>query len=375
LLGLDGQYVLTGVTHAARAPHDRSGGLSFRYANTFTCIPVRLPFRPPRVTPRPVIPGTQTAVVAGSGAPGEEIFTDRYGRVKVNFPWESLNAKPASSCWVRVAQVWAGKNWGASFWPRIGQEVIVAFLDGDPDRPIIVGSVYNEAQRPPYLGSAKFPGRDPSHPNDPWLSGIRTNSTPGGGGFNELRFDDKKDKEEIYVHAQRDLHTQVEHDQTTTVHHNRTDRIDADDSESVGKSQALSVGGGRSKTVGGDESASIGGNQTLSVGKDRSRSVRRLESVSVAGDQIVVVSGGRTANVGKTQSVTVTENDFLNVGKGRTVIAGEAITLICGAASLSLSQDGTIVLRGGNITVEGSGTITAQAKSSMTLKGKAIESN
>src|SRR5262249_13028297 len=157
------------------------------YQNTFTCIPARLPFRPPRLTPRPVIPGTQTAVVAGSGAPGEEIFTDRYGRVKVDFHWDSGTGVGKHSCWGRVAQVWAGKSWGASFWPRVGQEVVVAFLEGDPDQPLIVGSVYNEAQRPPYLGSGKAPGNDPDHPNNPRLSGIKTCSTPGGKGFNELR--------------------------------------------------------------------------------------------------------------------------------------------------------------------------------------------
>src|SRR5262249_26367450 len=146
----DGAYVLTGVVHTARETAYRSGsGNGFRYHNSFTCIPAELPFRPARMTPRPLIPGTQTAFVVGP--PGDEIFTDKHGRVKVQFHWDRKGQNNAeSSCWIRVAPPWAGKGWGAVHIPRVGQEVVVAFEEGDPDKPIIVGSVYNAVQVPPY---------------------------------------------------------------------------------------------------------------------------------------------------------------------------------------------------------------------------------
>ncbi|TMQ32333.1 MAG: type VI secretion system tip protein VgrG, partial [Planctomycetota bacterium] len=156
----DGPYLLTTVQHLASSTvdyrsEDKAG---YRYENSFTAIPFAQPYRPRRVTPKPFVQGTQTAYVVGPA--GEEIFTDKYGRVKVQFHWDREGKNNAdSSCWVRVAQVWAGKRWGASFWPRIGQEVIVAFQEGDPDQPIIVGSVYNADQMPPYLGK----GLDSKH--------------------------------------------------------------------------------------------------------------------------------------------------------------------------------------------------------------------
>src|SRR5262249_3515229 len=154
-------------------------------SNSFTAIPVGLPFRPPRLTPRPRVPGSQTAVV--TGPKGQEIFTDKFGRVKVQFHWDREGKHDgSSSCWVRGATPVAGKRWGATHVPRVGQEVVVDFLEGDPDRPIIVGSVYNADQMPPYLGD----GPDPHHKHDPKVSGVKSNSTPDGKGFNELRFDD-----------------------------------------------------------------------------------------------------------------------------------------------------------------------------------------
>src|SRR5262249_18837660 len=150
------------------------------YTNSFICMPLTVPFRPPRVTPKPVMQGPQTAVVVGPK--GEEIATDKYGRVKVQFFWDREGKKNEnSSCWVRVAQPAAGKRWGASFWPRIGQEVVVAFLEGDPEQPLITGSVYNAEQMPPYLGD----GPDAKHKNDNKVSGFKTNTTLGGQGFNE----------------------------------------------------------------------------------------------------------------------------------------------------------------------------------------------
>jgi type VI secretion system secreted protein VgrG len=168
----DGQYLLTSVQHSARLGGYRSDMSEWEYHNNFQCIPVALPFLPTRITPKPVIHGTQTAVVVGPS--GEEIFTDKYGRVKVQFHWDRDGKYDAdSSCWVRVASNWAGRNWGAISIPRIGHEVVVAFQEGDPDQPLIVGSVYNADMMPPY----KLPGEKTK-------STVKSDSSVGHGGFN-----------------------------------------------------------------------------------------------------------------------------------------------------------------------------------------------
>jgi type VI secretion system secreted protein VgrG len=203
----DGDYVLTSIQHHATTPIDYISGQQgdFRYINSITAIPFALPYRPQRVTPKPFVQGTQTAVVVGP--PGEEIFCDKYGRVKVQFHWDregKFDAK--SSCWIRVSTNWAGKNWGQVNVPRIGHEVIVGFEEGDPDQPIIIGSVFNADHMPP--GSL---------PDDKVVSGLKTNTTPGGGGYNGMIANDTKGKEKITVHAQYDMDTTVQHDDTVTI--------------------------------------------------------------------------------------------------------------------------------------------------------------
>jgi len=280
----DGDYVLTGVNHKARMTSTdyRSGDEGeFEYENQFTCIPFNdhLPFRPPQAAVKPTVRGTQTAVVVGPA--GEEIFTDKYGRVKIQFHWDREGKYDAdSSCWVRVAQQWAGKRWGASFWPRIGHEVVVDFLEGDPDQPIIVGSVYNADQMPPYFGK----GPDPKHPEDNKVTGVKSYSTKGGEGFNEWRFDDTKGKEQIFIHAEKDMDVRVENDRRVFIGGNKADKQIGDDHlivkrdkfeqverdrqtiikrhqyeevtqehhQKIGTQQAISVGGSRSLTVTGD---------------------------------------------------------------------------------------------------------------------------
>src|SRR5881398_1081446 len=191
------------------------GSDSLHYANTFECIPSSVPFRPPRVTPEPFVQGCQTAVVVGPG--GEEIYTDKYGRVKVQFHWDREGKKNEnSSCWIRVSHPWAGQGWGSVSIPRIGQEVIVDFLEGDPDQPIITGRVYNAEQMPPY-----------ALPAGGMVSGLKSNSTPGGGGHNEMSMNDTKGKEKITVHAQYDMDTTIQHDETHTVKTgNRTIKVE-----------------------------------------------------------------------------------------------------------------------------------------------------
>jgi type VI secretion system secreted protein VgrG len=239
ILKNDGTYLLLGVSHSAQmtGAYRSGGGKGFDYRNSFTCVPTSsYAFRPPRNTLRPFVQGPQTAIVVGQKA--DEICTDRYGRVKVKFHWDRDERSDAdSSCWVRVSQVWAGNRWGASFWPRVGQEVVVGFLEGDPDQPIILGSVYNYNQMPPYVSDDdKLPGPDSKHKNDNHICGIKSNSTLGGHGYNEWRFDDAEGKEQFFLHAQNSMDVNV----------------NGSHMQSVGGSGHLTVGGERNGETHGD---------------------------------------------------------------------------------------------------------------------------
>jgi type VI secretion system secreted protein VgrG len=246
----DGSYVLISITHSASESGFHSTAESGmrsakdvdqnRYANSFRSIPAGVPFRPPRTADKSHIWGCQTAVVVGSS--GEEIYTDQYGRVKVQFHWDRVGKHDqSSSCWIRVATHWAGKNWGDIHLPRIGQEVVVDFLEGDPDRPIIVGSVYNAMQTVPY-----------ALPANSTQSGIKSNSSKGGGGYNQIRFEDKKGSEEVLIHAQKDMNLKVENDWTVAILHDDKSKISNNRSTEVGVDYETKVGGKRTIEAGSE---------------------------------------------------------------------------------------------------------------------------
>jgi type VI secretion system secreted protein VgrG len=229
---LNQTYLLLVVHHSGsqeQVLEEEGSGGGASYENGFVVIPDKVEYRPPRVTQRPEVFGTHTATVVGPA--GEEIYTDTYGRVKVRFHWdrESSNDEK-SSCWIRVAQSSAGAGFGAVFIPRVGHEVLVSFLEGDPDRPVITGRVYNGKQTVPY-----------ELPADKTRSTFKTCSSPGGKGFNELRFEDKAGQEEIFIHAQRDLNELVENDQSTTIKHDRKERVDFDEKMWIYNKRYLSV--------------------------------------------------------------------------------------------------------------------------------------
>jgi type VI secretion system secreted protein VgrG len=358
----DGPYVLTSVSHSARASGDyRSGsGIDFAYQNSFSCIPAGLPFRPARSSPRPVVPGTQTAVVVGPK--GEEIFTDKYGRVKVQFHWDRDGKNDAgSSCWVRVAQLWAGKRWGASFWPRIGQEVVVDFLEGDPDQPLIVGSVYNADQMPPYLGD----GPDDKHKKDNKVSGIKTNTTPGGVGFNELRFDDTKDKQQVFLHGEKDLDLRVKNEARESILSNRHEIVGQDkDGKKTGDQRILvyqdqhqkikrhqveHVEGNLQQLVGKGE-ASDGGNVSISIEKQKAEAIGGDSGLSVGGDRSVKIKKGDMLQVAKDLQVKVDGGYSFQAGKavylkGDTVVieAGTSLSLVVGSHFITIDSTGVAV--------------------------------
>ena len=284
----DGAYVLTGVQHAGKLGGDyrSSGGGEFHYANTFTCIPLATPYRPLRLTPKPVVQGSQTATVVGPGS--EEIFTDKYGRVKVQFHWDREGKKDQnSSCWIRVAQNWAGKRWGIMFIPRIGQEVVVDFLEGDPDQPIITGRVYNADEMPPY-----------ELPKEKTKSTIKSNSSKGGGGFNEVRFEDKSGSEQIFIHAEKDMDTRVKNDSKEWIGNDRDLIIKGTQKEHIDGDRHLAVGGSRNESVGQDHYLKTGMKIVIESGLEltlkSSGGFIKIDpaGITIMGTMVLINSGG-----------------------------------------------------------------------------------
>jgi len=332
----DGTYVLTSVDHVCRQPvgTERQAASAFQYENRFRAIPAGLPFRPQRVTPAPVVRGSQTATVVGPD--GEEIYPDKYGRVRVQFHWDREGQKDVnSSCWVRVATLWAGKQWGMVHIPRIGQEVVVDFLEGDPDRPIIVGSVYNADQMPPY-----------ELPANKTQSGVKSRSSKWGGSedFNEIRFEDKAGSEEIFMHAQKDLTTEVEHDEKRTVDHDRVTEIKNDDTLTVKHNRTATVENDDTLTVNNNRSSTIQMDDTLKVNKNRSSTVAMEDkeeigtnqTIKVGVKQSVTIGAGSETTVGGTRTTTIAASDSLTVGAALSITAGGGVQ-ITSAAPISIT--------------------------------------
>ena len=285
------------------------------------------------------------------GKKGEEIWTDQYGRIRVHFYWDRLGKKDdKSSCWMRVAQGWAGKGWGAFFLPRIGQEVIVSFLGGDPDRPIVTGSVYNAEQTVPY----GLPGAQTK-------STILGRSTKNGNAGNEIRFEDLKGSEELYEHAQKDMVFVVEHDWTISVHHDKTETIDHDDTLSVGNDQTVTVTKNRTVTV--EE-----GNQSLTVEKgNRSIDVSKgNETHSVKGKRDVSVVGAET-HANKANFTHQVEGNYVLQVKGNLVI--EAKTVL-------IKTEKDMTLKSGKaLKSEAAGDVSTKADGKVSVKGSEVKLN
>jgi type VI secretion system secreted protein VgrG len=330
-------YTITSVTHSAYSGEFYSDkeAEGAEYANNFTCIPHATQFRPARVTPKPVVHGPQTAVVTGPS--GEEIYTDKYGRVKVQFHWDRKGKKDdKSSCWIRVSQPWAGKNWGGIWIPRLGQEVIVGFLEGDPDRPIITGRVYNAEQMPPY-----------DLPANHTQSGFRSRSSKGGGSsnYNELRFEDKKGSEEINIQAEKDMNTLVKHDetktvqndQTLTVQHDRTSKVVHDHSETVGNNQTISIAMDQSETIGKNQTLTVSMNQSETVGVNKSLSVGSSQSDTIGAQRSVTVGANDSLTVGAARSTSIGGVDSLSVG-GALTISASAVVINAGVITLNAAS-------------------------------------
>ncbi|MES2771388.1 MAG: type VI secretion system tip protein VgrG [Pseudomonadota bacterium] len=262
-------------------------------------------YRPPYSARKPLVQGPQTAMVVGKA--GEEIWTDKYGRIKVQFHWDRLaTGDERSSCWVRVAQGWAGKHWGSAFIPRVGQEVIVSFLEGDPDQPLVTGSVYNTNTMPPY-----------SLPENATRSTLKSHSSKGGGGYNELRFEDKKGKEQLFIHAAKDQDNRVENDSRESVGHNRHLSVEQSLFEQVHTDRHSQVGGDHNEKIGGTLSLQVGKNMQLKAaaeyGLDSGSDIHIKAGMNIvieAGASITLKAGGGFIVIGPS-SVTVSGTPIL----------------------------------------------------------------
>jgi type VI secretion system secreted protein VgrG len=305
--GRDGRFIVTEAYHAAQ--NDLAGG-GAGYSNRFRCADAAHVPRPARATPRPVVEGPQTATVVGPK--GEEIHTDRQGRIKLRFHWDRRARNEAGdSCWVRVAQSAAGNGWGFQWIPRVGMEVLVEFLDGDPDRPLVTGVVYNGVNRPPY-----------DLPGQATVSSLKTMSSPGGGGFNELAFEDRKGEEQIFLHAQRRLDLRVKEE--------------------------------RRESIGGASHTGIGGDRRVRVGDD--------DHLTVKGDSAASIEGGMSLSVREDADIRVQGEAVIGIGGEIVIRAGSAITLQVAGSTVRIDPSG-VVIRGPLVRINSGGGGTARQAS------------
>jgi type VI secretion system secreted protein VgrG len=367
----EGDYLLVSVTHEASLANPyRTGsnsGSDLVYSNEFTCIPYQLPYRPALRTPRPFVHGVQNALV--TGPPGEEIFTDKYGRVKVQFYWDRLGKKDAnSSCWLRVSTNWAGRRWGAMQVPRIGQEVIVAFVEGNPDEPVVVGSVYNPETMPPYA-----PGKGV-------ISGLKSN-THKGKGYNEISMDDTAGNENITIHGQYDINTTVEHDQTTKINSgNRTLTIQTGTNTELIKGNSchtVQAGYRKVEVTGGDYSATSTDAAVKLLGNGKGVDITgHSEGVAVTG-----TGKGITANGTGGTGVAITGNpNFQACGTSTASIASPSVDIgdnninIHGSTITLSTKGGSIVLDATGITMSGT-NICSSADGDHMITGNLVKIN
>ncbi len=339
------EYLLVSTSYSAHVDEYGSGGGGGGSGQSFQCsfsaIPADQPYRSQRTTPKPLIQGPQTAIVVGKA--GDEITTDEHGRVKVKFPWdraEEHNEK--SSCWIRVAQSWAGKKWGAMFIPRVGQEVIVEFLEGDPDQPIITGRVYNGDSKPPY-----------DLPANATMSTLKSLSSKGGGGFNEIRFEDKKGEEQLFIHAEKNQDIRTKKDVFEFVGNNRHLIVTTDQFEQVKNNRHETVDNDHHEEVKNDRHVKVGGKEALEVTGSR--------SLTVKGDVIDVFKANH--------SEQTTGNIYL---KGAMIVieGSTGVTIKCGGNAVVIDSAG-VTIKGSMVTVDGQTVMIASGPGSPPGSGSA----
>ncbi|MFO0612397.1 MAG: type VI secretion system tip protein TssI/VgrG [Polyangiaceae bacterium] len=377
---LAGRYLITGIQYKGRTPEARSDeGTVFE--NRFTCVPAEVAARPRR--PRHTIDNVlATAVVVGPE--NEEIHVDELGRVKVQFHWDDRRRPDGnSSCWVRVMQSWAGSAWGTQVIPRVGMEVLVSFLGGDQDCPVVIGCVPNATHPPPF-----------ALPASKTRSGLRTNSYPGGKGFNELSFEDARGQEQVYLHAQRDLDDLVERNRTSVVRGSESSRVEGSRSSETGGTRLDVVGGKAERTVGGDEAVAVAGNRldavngcvdarvsedlTTKVGRRERREVAGRSDLSVGSDYTVRTLGCYTNVIGKHDKkrsyvVRVEGTAQLSSSEVFEVESEKALVLRSGKSFIRISDDRIdIVSPAVSVRGEGSGMSVEDGKLKLRSKSETL---
>jgi len=344
------KYLLTAVTTEGAQPQvleETAGSGGSQFSNTFTCIPFGVPYRAPRLTPKPLVHGSQTAIVVGPA--GEEIYTDEFGRIKVQFHWDREGqGNEKSSCWIRTSQTLAGTGWGAVALPRIGQEVIVDFLEGNPDRPIVTGRVYHGTNRPPY-----------ALPEHKTRTVFKSNSSKGGSGFNEIRIEDKQGQEQIFVHAERNQDTRVKNDSLEWIGHDRhlivkrdqLEQVEADKHLLVKRDQVEKVLGDLHQTIEGDRLQAIKGTQNLTVTGDRKEAVQGEHNLKVTGAANLASAQTWSQKAGQDMHIKAGMNMAIDGGMnvhikgGANVVmeAGASLTIKAGGAFVNLSPAGVAI--------------------------------
>jgi type VI secretion system secreted protein VgrG len=333
LKDVNGPYVISEVQHVASVGTSYSQGdhgTGEHYSNHFTCIPAATPFRPARITPKPFVQGPQTALVVGKS--GEEIWVDKYGRIKVQFYWDRQGKKDEkSSCWIRVSQPWAGKNWGGMWIPRMGQEVVVDFLEGDPDRPLITGRVYNADEIIPY-----------TLPDHQTVSTMKSRSSKGGGAdnYNEIRFEDKKGDEQIFINAEKDMDLRVEKESREFVGASRHLIVTQNQIEEVDGEKHVNVKGKHNEKIGGDESLEVSGQQKIKIGQDQSIQVGKtlnekfgenwasetVKTVHIKGGMSVIIEAGMQLSL-------KAAGGFVDIGPSGVSIQGTMVLINSGGSA------------------------------------------
>jgi type VI secretion system secreted protein VgrG len=353
-------FVVTAIHHQAVEPGQYETGQTVSdadYSNSFTSIPDNVVFRPERITPKPSIQGAQTAVV--TGPEGEEIWPDEYGRVLVQFHWDREGQRhqdgKQTSIWIRCAQSVAGRGWGSMFIPRIGQEVVVTFLEGDPDQPLIAGVVYNADQMPPY-----------PLPDEKTKSYIKTNSTLGGDGFNEIRIDDQKDKEQIFLHAQRNMDVRVRNDSMERVighrhlivGYEKDGEKGGDQREMVFRDKHLKVHRNQIEHIGGDMQLLIGGvdgegNQDIVIQADKKEQVGADDHLQVKGNRLQKIDGDQSLTVGRNQQEKVGMKHAVEAGQEIHLKAGMKVIIEAGMQVSLVGPGGFVDIGPAGVTIQG----------------------
>jgi type VI secretion system secreted protein VgrG len=331
--GLIGEYLVTNAVHEYRRSRDTSGGAHGTFETQFVCIPKAVSFRPARTTPRPRVAGKESAVVTGPA--GEEIHVDEHGRIKVHFYWDRENpVDDTASCWIRTQQQ---NTANAMFLPRVGWEVDIGFLHGDPDRPVMLQKLYNEEQMPPY-----------ALPGNLMQSSLQTSSSPGGGGTNELRMNDANGSQQLFMHAQKDL--------ANTVGNNSTETIGVDSTVQVASNALHAVGGSETITIGGNQSVSVTGAIVAQCAASQSVSVGGLDDWGVSALHTVTTHGSRTDDIGGLLNVLAA------AGIAHTFNASHSLSV---GGALSINSAGPIAetVAGGKIEAVGGAKLEVVAKS------------